>query len=213
MERTLALLEVRFRRMLEMQLAVYEGTQRLDRAGAEARDHDDEIEAGRLSRQEEVIVREADKALEILLDEGTSVAFPEAVMQMRGDMQDVAGRLAKFDVGELTQGIEEDIIEQLEETIEALQQALEDLERNRTPPGQSPPPGEPQDPPLVDMIEEVKMIRALQMRINRRTQRYAEMIDGSIAGEPEMIEALRRLAERQERVFKATRDLHLGKNQ
>lgn len=212
MERTLALLEVRFRRMLEMQIAVYEGTQRLDRVPGDARDHDDEIEAGRLSRQEGAIVREADKALEILLDEGTSVAFPEAVTQMRIDMQDVAERLAQVDVGELTQTIERDIIEQLEEAIEALQQALEDLEKNRTPPGQSPPPGEPQDPPLVDMIEEVKMIRALQMRINRRTQRYAEMIDGSIAGEPEMVEALLRLAERQQRVYKATRDLHLGKN-
>jgi hypothetical protein len=212
MERTLALLEVRFRRMLEMQVAVYEGTQRLDKVPPETRDHDDELEAGRLSRQEEAIGREADKALEILLEEGTSVAFPEAVMQMRADMQDVTERLAKVDVGQMTQHIEEEIIAQLEETIEALQQALEDLEKNKTPPGQAPPPGEPQDPPLVDMIEEVKMIRALQMRINRRTQRYAEMIDGNIATEPALIEQLRELAQRQERVYKATRDLHLGKN-
>jgi hypothetical protein len=212
MERTLALLEVRFRRMLEMQVAVYEGTQRLDKLPQASRDHDDEIEAGRLSRQEESIAREADKCLEILLEEGTSVAFPEAVVQMRTDMQEVTQRLAKLDVGQMTQHIEEEIIAQLEETIEALQQALEDLEKNRTPPGQAPPPGEPQDPPLVDMIEEVKMIRALQMRINRRTQRYAEMTDGNIATEPAVVLQLRQLAERQERVYKATRDLHLGKN-
>jgi hypothetical protein len=86
------------------------------------------------------------------------------------------------------------------------------LEKNKTPPGQAPPPGEPQDPPLVDMIEEVKMIRALQMRINRRTQRYAEMIGGNIAEDPELIVRLRDLADRQSRVHKATRDLHLGTN-
>jgi hypothetical protein len=213
MERTLTLLEARFRKMLEAQIEILEGTVRLDRVSAEARDHDDEIEAGRLSRQEEALVREADKALEILLDEGTSVAFPEAVMQMRADMQDVAKRLAQLDAGGVTQGIEEDIIAQLEESIEALQQALEELEKNKTPPGQAPPPGEPQDPALVDMLEEVKMIRALQMRINRRTQRYSEMIGEVGTEDAELLSALKQLAERQERVYKATHDLHLGKNQ
>jgi tetratricopeptide (TPR) repeat protein len=200
MERTLALLEARFRKMLEAQLEVYEGTLRLDRVSEDARDHDDEIEAGRLSRLEEAIVREADKALEILLAEGTSVAFPEAVSQM-------------VDVGTVTQGIEEDIIAQLEESIEALQKALEELEKNKTPPGQPAPPGEPQDPALVDMLEEVKMIRALQMRINRRTQRYTEMIGESGTEDADLLAALHQLAERQERVYEATRDLHLGKNQ
>jgi hypothetical protein len=213
MERTLALLEARFRRMLEAQIDVYEGTVRLDRVPQDARDHDDEIEGGRLSRQEEAIVREADKALEILLEEGTSVAFPEAVTQMRTDMQDVAGRLAKMEVSERTQQIEEDIIEQLEESIEILQKALEDLEKNRTQPGQAPPPGEPQDPNLVDKIEELKMIRSLQQRINRRTQRYYEMIGGSGTDDPALLEALRGLAEREERVYEATRDLDLGRNE
>lgn len=212
MERTLTLLEARFRKMLEAQVEVYEGTVRLNEVPEDTRDHDDEIQAGRLSRREEALVREADKALQILLDEGTSVAFPEAVTQMRSDMEDVAGRLARVDAGELTQQIEQDIIEQLEESIEVLQQALEDLEKNKTLPGQAPPPGQPSDPDLVNKLEEAKMIRALQMRINRRTQRYAEMIGGSSTDEPELLEALRGLAERQQRVYKATRDLHLGRN-
>ena len=211
-ERTLALLEARFRRMLELQLEVYEGTLRLDQVPEKSRDHDEEIEAGRLSRQEAAIVREADRAIEILLAEGTSVAFPEATQQIREDMQDVADRLAKVQVGEITQMIEEDIIAQLEEAIEALQKAMEELEKNKTPPGQSPPPGEPQEPPLVDMLEEVKMIRALQMRVNRRTSRYAEMVGGDQADQPQVLAALRGLADRQQRIYRATRDLFLEKN-
>ena len=56
------------------------------------------------------------------------------------------------------------------------------------------------------------MIRALQMRINRRTQRYSELIEGEQAEDPDLIEALRRLADRERRVYRVTRDLEMGKN-
>lgn len=70
----------------------------------------------------------------------------------------------------------------------------------------------PQDSPLVDAIAELKMIRALQMRVNTRTERYSKMIEGEQAERPELLKSLERLAERQERIFRVTRDLHLGKN-
>jgi hypothetical protein len=56
------------------------------------------------------------------------------------------------------------------------------------------------------------MIRALQMRINRRTQRYGAMIDGEQAQTPELLDALAKLAERQQRVYQATYDLSQGRN-
>ena len=52
MARTLAMLEARFRKMLDQQVEVYEGTKRLDKVAEAERDRDDEIEAGRLSRKE-----------------------------------------------------------------------------------------------------------------------------------------------------------------
>ncbi len=105
------------------------------------------------------------------------------------------------------------MIEALEEAIAAIQKALEDLEKKKTPPGESSPPGEPQDPPLVDKLAELKMIRALQYRVQRRTERYSKMIDGPQAEQADLISALARLAERQERIEQATRDLHTGRNQ
>jgi hypothetical protein len=212
MERTLTLLAARFRKMLDAQVKVYDGTIRLHRIPKAERDHDEEIEAARLSREESLIVHEADRALVLLREEGSSVAFPETVSLMRDDMQQVTERLADVKVGALTQSLERDIIESLEETIAALERALDDLEKNRTPPGQSPPAGQPTEPSLVDKLAELKMIRALQMRINRRTQQYGRLIEGEQAETPELLQALAKLAERQQRVYQAADDLSQGRN-
>jgi hypothetical protein len=213
LERTLTQLAARLRKMLEMQTAIYDGTVKVDRTPAEQRTHDHEIESARLSREELQIVHEVDKALSLLHEEGSSVAFPEAVDQMRDDMLQVAERLSVVKVDQLTQGIEKDIIAALEETIMALDKSIKDLEKKRTPPGQMPSAGgQPGDMPLVDKIAELKMIRSLQMRINTRTQRYGEMIKGEQAETPELLKSLRDLADRQQRVYKATADLQQKRN-
>ncbi len=212
MERTLTQLAARFRRMLELQNAVYDGTVRLDGVPEAQRDHDDEIESARLSRQESQIVQEADKALLLLREDGSSVAFPEAVEQMRDDMRQVTQRLAAVKVGALTQSIEQDIIAAIEETIAALEKAIKDLEKSRSRPGQSSPGGEQAEPELVQKLAELKMIRSLQARIYQRTQRYGEMIEGEQAEAAEILEALEELAERQQRVYRATADLQQRRN-
>lgn len=211
MQRMLVMLEARFRRMLDMQLEVYEGTVRLTELPEEARSRGSQIEAARLGRKESLIVLEADKALELLREDGSAVAFPEAVMQMREDMQQIADRLSEAKVDPLTVGIEEDVIAALEEMIEALKKAQQDLEQSQ---GQPAPPGAPQEPPLVDQLSELKMIRSLQMRVNRRTQHYAKLVDEAGAAEkPELLEALEALAEREASIYRATRDIVVGRNQ
>jgi hypothetical protein len=212
LERTLTQLAARFRKMLQQQNEVYEGTVQLDRVPVADRDHDDEIEAARLSRDETQIVSEADRALLLLREEGSSVAFPEAIEQMRSDMRQIAERLGAVKVDAITQGLEQDVIAALEETIATLEKAIKDLEKKKTPPGQQRPAGEPAEPPLVDKLAELKMIRSLQMRINMRTQRYGKMIEGEQAETDELIEALKELSDRQQRVYRATADLEQRRN-
>jgi hypothetical protein len=209
--RMLAMLEARFRKMLEMQRAVYEGTVRLDNVPGPDRTYNHEIESSRLSGKETEIVVEADKALLLLREDGTAVAFPEAVRQIREDMQQVVFRLAQFKVGDITQGIEEDIITALEEMIEALQRAQQDMEDQQQQ-GQGQGQGQPQDPPLVDILAEIKMIRALQMRVNTRTERYSKLIEGEQAERLELVESLQKLAEREKRIHEVTRDLEMERN-
>ncbi len=215
-ERMLALLEGRFRKMLVAQVRIYEDTVRLDKIPEDEKDSRVPIPAGRLANQQRKLVVEADRALSLLLEEGSSIAFPETVSQMRDDMQQVSERLEAANVGLVTQGIEEDIIASLEEMIEALQKAQQDMEQQRMNPSEMPM-ADPQDQPLVDTIAELKMIRALQMRVNTRTNRYARYLDDiddptGQATDQELIEALEQLAERQQRIYQITRDLVLGRN-
>jgi hypothetical protein len=212
MSRTLAMLETRFRKMLDQQVEVYEGTKKVDKTPQAERDRDDEIEAGRLSRKESQIVAEADKALAVLREEGSAVAFPEAVAEMREDMEQVVVRLAQAKVGDVTQGIETDIIAALEEMIASLQKAQRDMEQ-KAKQGQPPPSGEQDEPPLVDTLAELRMIRALQMRVNVRTERYAQMTKTEQADKPDLLEALKRLADREAKIHQVTRDIVVGRNQ
>jgi hypothetical protein len=112
--------------------------------------------------------------------------------------------------------IEEDIIAALEEMIEALQQAQQEMEEQKNRP-QPPHPMRPQDQPLVDMIAELKLIRSLQMRVNKRTQRYARLLEDEEdpkgqATTEELVDALQKLSDREERIHQITREIVLGKN-
>lgn len=208
LERMLVMLEARFRKMLDDQIAVYDETKKLDAAAGKSQAHEMEIASGRLARRESLIVREADRALVLLREDGTSTAFPEAIEQARDDMQAVAQRLRETRVDLITQGLEEDVIAALEETLAALQQALKDLRDQKGNQQSGQGQGQPGEKPLVDQLAELRMIRSLQVRVNKRTQQYGAMIEGEQAKETDLIEALEQLALRQQKIFQATRELN-----
>ena len=214
LERMLALLEGRFRRMLEMELRVYEGTLRLAKTPLDARGREVEIESGKLGIRQKRIVLDADRVLTLLREEGSSVAFPETVEQMREDMEQIAHRLGQTKVDNLTQNIEEDVIQTLQELIEALQKAQQELEEQQQ---QQQQQQQDQDQPLVDTLAEIKMIRSLQMRINTRTKRYARLLDDiddptGQASDGDLQQALQKLSDREQRIHRITREIVLGRN-
>jgi hypothetical protein len=212
MERLLVLLEARLRKMLEMQNQVYDETKKLDKSDESVPQHELEIASASLSRQEDQIVSEADRALMLLQEDGSSVAFPEALQQAREDMKTVSGRLKRVKTEKITQALEEDIIATLEETLAALQKALKDLRDKKSQPQQGGG-GEPGEQALVDQLAELRMIRALQDRVNKRTLFYDEILEGQQAADAELLEALEELAQRQEQIYRATHDLDQGTNQ
>jgi hypothetical protein len=214
-ERILAALQARCERMLQMQIEVYEGTVRVDQSIGESPDKKatraDEQKALQLSDREGEIVSEANKAIALLEAEGSAVAFPRVFEDLRDDMRTVQRRLGKADVGVVTQTIEQDIIATLKEMIEALKKARQ--ERTRELPGQQPPQqGQPPPQNLIDQIAELKMIRAMQIRVNNRTETYGKQYPGEQADAPEIREELRNLADRQQKIFEVTRDIATGKN-
>jgi hypothetical protein len=211
-ERLLAKLEQRCRFMLQIQIEVYDGTVRVDKAIGTNPDKKasraEEQRALQLSDREEVIVVEANKAIQILEAEGTAVAFPQMFEQVRDDAKNVARRLGKADVGTVTQVIEQDIIAALKDMIEALKKAQQDLKSQ----GQGQP-GQPQNQKLIDLLAELKMIRAMQVRVNSRTKVYGQKYTGEQAGEPDIQKELEELAQRQLKIFDVTNNIAKGKNQ
>jgi hypothetical protein len=208
---TLASLESRFRKMLSMQLLVYQETLRLDKE-SEGKDSNLIARGKQLATQEEEIVQEVDKALVVLREEGSSVAFPEAVEAIREDAASIVELLDQGKAGELTQTLEQAVIEAIEEMVDALQQEMENKKDDEEQkPGQQQQ-GQPQEKPLVDALSELKMLRSLQLRINRRTRQLGRMIEGDQAGEPELLKQLKTLSGRQSRIQRATYDLSTGRN-
>jgi hypothetical protein len=94
--------------------------------------------------------------------------------------------------------------------IAALKKAQKDLEDKKQQ--QSQQGTADSEPPLVDVLAELKMIRALQMRVNNRTETYSKMTQTEQVDQPELLDALKKLAEREQRIHRVTRDIVVGRN-
>jgi len=212
-ESYLTLLEARFQNMLKRQQQVNQETRRID--GIPAADRAKQnfaSQADVLRKDQEDNALEAEKTSHLLKEEGSSVAFPEAVDQMLQNMNVVASRLSKQETGKTTQLVEQLIVETLEEMIAALRQELQKKQEQQQG-GAGGQAGPPQDPSLVDQIAELKLIRSLQTQINRLTKQIGTELDGELPSDPGQMQLIRDLRVRQERIQKATYDLSVGRNQ
>ncbi|MEZ5941521.1 MAG: hypothetical protein R3C18_09030 [Planctomycetaceae bacterium] len=212
-EMYLTLLEARFQNMLRRQEQINSETKRLDDIDEGNRPATFGAKVAVIKRQQDDNALDAEKALHLLMEEGSSVAFPEAVEQMQKNMETVSRRLAKQDTGDTTQVIEQLIVETLEEMIFAMQQELEKLEEKREQQQQGQPQQQGDDPQLVNQLAELKMIRSLQNQINRLTKQIGMDIEGEQASDSDKLELLDDLAARQQRIQEATYDLSVGRNQ
>jgi hypothetical protein len=200
LKQLLANLEERVGRMLRMQIEVYEATKRIDETVTKAggKKTPSEIQKAQAeSDKEQAIVAEAEKALKLMEGEGSAVVFAGVLAQVKGDMEAVQRRLAEARVEKQTQAIEEDIIEQLTLMKEALKKAKQDLEKNEGKsgmPGESPPPG---DKKLLDLINELKLVKSLQEQVNKRTAGYSKQDPGEQAKDPLVTAEVKQLSERQ----------------
>lgn len=215
LERLLANLEARCQRMLALQIEVYDGTKRVHgtiqaNEGQKATRAED-LKAGELSAREGVIVTEANKALQLLEEDGTAVAVPQVLEAARDDMLKVQNRLYRTDVGPFTQTLEEEIIASLKEVIEALKKAQQDLKDKKDQPPPPPGGGQPPSQRLIDMLAELRMIRSLQLKVNRQTTAYGKQYAGEQADDADIQKELRNLGQRQVKIEKATKDIATGK--
>lgn len=199
-------LERRVNKMLQMQIEVYEATKRIDNT---IKKNNNEIatadrqKATVEAEKEGNIAIEAEKALRLLEGEGTAFVFAGVLAEAKKDMEAVRKELDRTNVGSDTQLIEEQIIAQLKRMLEALKKAKQDLDQPPPPPppGMPPPPNDPKKN-LIQLVEQLKLLKELQIQVNERTTAFGKRTPGPQSSEPLIQEQLKLLGERQETLKK-----------
>jgi hypothetical protein len=201
-------LEERVGRMLRMQQEVLQATQGIHntiKRNKDQRTSADVQKAGVEAEKESLIVIEANKALKLMEAESSAVVFAGVLNQVKGDMEAVQKRLNETRVegrnaqnqAEGTQLIEEDIIEQLTMMKDALKKAKQELENQQNNPPPSDGNGKPPSPKLIDLINELKLVKSLQEQVNKRTVSYSKQEPGVQSKDPLIQNELKQLSDRQ----------------
>ena len=108
-------------------------------------------------------------------------------------MATVAGMLATYHVGALTQAIEQEIVEALEQLLEAVQRMQQENEQQEMSPGEA----DSSQSPLLPRSAELKLLRSSQLRVNKRTTAI-ETVRRAKAEAPELLaDAANAVAARQ----------------
>jgi hypothetical protein len=213
-ERLLVQLETRVRLMLRAERGILTAFEALlANTAMSARER--QLEAVRIGREQEDVAGEVTRALALLRDDGSAVAVPEALRQIQDDCVQATSRLSRGSINGETTGIVADIVAGLEELLAALEKSRKEQDQRKQEGGAQGRSAEPGEQPLVDQLAELKMLRSLQLRVNGRTQRFSQLLDEGAerATEPELREALSRLAERQRAIEKAARDIVTGRTE
>ena len=136
--------------------------------------------------------------------EGTTAVFPIVLDETRADLSNVQGLLAKKQAGALTQSIQKDIENNLEDMIAALQK---EMRRRKKQPGGGGGGGGGGKAPLVPPVAELKMLRTLQKQVNGRTIRLDGQVQARAVSETESQVQHRILGDRQGRLAEMTKTL------
>jgi len=170
-EELLAALEARFREILERHRPITTGTIDLEETrAARAWTRADRLRLADIAAEEKALADLVQVAHEILVEDGTTVVFPRVVAGLRDDMVNVHHRLEAERTGAYTQTLEKEIEQTLEELIEALERAQQERQAGSGQ-GQGQSAQSPLQP-LVPDSAELKLLKAAQLRVNRRTKSF-----------------------------------------
>ena len=206
-EMMLASLEARFQRMLQAETAIHEGT-----IGVAATPQKDwlDLNYGRcreLSQQQSELTEECAQTVNLLREEGTSVAIVIAVEDIEADMNSVSGWMQEYKVGELTQSVQKDILESLKQLIETTQKEMQHMKEQQKQEQQKRDPSQ-EKPGLVELIAEIRVLRSLQLQVNRRTKQVDGLLQSTTTDDlPALQKQLHDLAVRQNRLIESAKEL------
>ena len=172
-EEKLARLETRFKEMLERQRATSAMTMEIQdrRLVLDGLQHRDQLVLMRLANNEDEINESAQQAYDLLLEDGTSVVFPEVVADLQEQLSNASNLLTEEKTASYTQLVQKEIEATIKDLVDALKKAKEDEEKDGGGgDGGGGGGGEQPDPPLLKKSAELKVLQIQQLRLNRRTK-------------------------------------------
>ncbi len=200
---TLRDLEARIRDMLTKQKPINEQTIALDAVGEKSFKRAEHLQLADLSTQQRGLSEKAATCLHILDEDASTIAFPHIMEQLVDDMANSADRLAVFQVGPITQSVQAEIIDALEQLLEAVKKMQEENESQQ---GQ-PKPQQQGPQPLLPASAELKLLRSSQLRINNRTGVIASQMEKGAEEKSAAAKSLVKLSARQTQCANIAREI------
>ena len=199
----LAKLENQFREMLERQKAASKLTTQVDPTVEDPPTRAQRLAIRKIARMEEELAGSAEEARKLIEEDGSSVVFLSVVGDLHQALLDVAELLDGGKTGKFTQSSQKEIERTLEELIEALQKARSNMQEKDG----GGKPGQGGKGALLPPAAELRLLKANQLRVNRRTRAF----DGERGEEGALNEMLGRqlqgLSEIQSRILLLAREL------
>ena len=170
-EEKLARLESRFREMLERQniaslMTIEIEDKRSNLGQIRLRD---ELLILRMATEELEIRELGQQVYDLLLEDGTSIVFPEVVQELRDELATAADLLQSQRTDQYTQLIQKEIETTIQDLLDALKKAKQEAKSG----GGGGGGGGKQ--PLLKKSAELKILRMRQRRLNRRTKKLEIM--------------------------------------
>ena len=207
-EMLLAALEARYQRMLSVQTQIHEGT--LELAATPKENWLDQYfgRCRELAQQQLELTSECAQTVNLLREDGTSVSILLSLEDIESDMGQVSEYLRESKVGGLTQSVQTDVIEALKELIEATQKEMQEMKSEERQQQQQQQSNNSQKPPLVELMAEIRVLRSLQVRVNRRTRQVdGLLLQADRDQQADLNGQLTELAERQQRLIESAGEL------
>jgi hypothetical protein len=194
-EEKLKRLEARFREMLERQKIASVMTIELNDKKTNLGDFKrrDQLLLLRMSTEESEISELGQQAYDLLLEDGTSVVFPEIVQDLRSDLDRTSQLLAQERTDQLTQLIQREVEATLQELLDSLKEAQKSG-------GGGGGGGGGGKQPLLKKSAELKMLRASQLRVNRQTKQF-DAIKSSRALDGDLEAEIKNIADREDQLL------------
>ncbi len=165
-------IQANLEQMLQRQRVVLQRTQFLD--GRRADDvwgkPEKELSVA-LAREESALNKLASDVHAILAEEGGTIVFISLAESIRDTLSDLSGRLGQEKVGETSQFLEQQVIDDIMVLLDALEGADQEPQDPEEQEPQEGEPGEQPPPPLISPLEELMALRGLQGVVHRQTVR------------------------------------------